>query len=504
MKIFSAEQIRQWDAYTILHEPVASVDLMERAALACLNWLDQHSFTTGYYHFVVLCGKGNNGGDGLALSRLLLNNHCAVTTYILEFGHKGTGDFQINLERLHGITKDIHFIQDENHFPIFNTQDIIIDALFGTGLSRPLNGIVQSLVSKLNQTGNTVISLDMPSGLATDGSSTGYTAVKADHTLSFQVYKPAFLLAENGEYTGRVHILPIGLHPVYYEQTNAFFELTDEKICKKIYRPRNEFAHKGRFGHAALVAGSTGMMGAAVLSAKACLRSGAGKLTVYIPKTGYEIIQGAVPESMACISGSGDINEAYNPVATHEATGIGPGISTAKENRALLLSVLSSTDKPVVIDADALILLSMDEELQKSIPPHSILTPHPKEFDRLFGETENEWERIQLAVRKAKELKVVIVLKGHHTLIALPEGNPHFNNTGNAGMATAGSGDVLTGMLTGLLAQGYSPADAAILGVYLHGLAGDLAAGKFSEEAMIAGDIINQTGEAFKILASAF
>ena len=500
MKILNAAEIRLWDQFTIEHEPVASINLMERAATACVEWIKEKNLLS--HPFTIFCGKGNNGGDGLAIARLLTESYCTVQVFILEFGHKGTDDFQANLELLHQSRVDIRFIQSEENFHQFKPGEIIIDALFGSGLNRPLEGVTGKLVSHLNHSGCRVISIDIPSGLSADQSSKGNIAVKANDTLSFQCYKPAFLVAENSLYTGNVHILDIGLHPDLYNSLITKNELTDGTIARSIYKPRNNFSHKGNFGHALLVAGSYGKMGAAVLSAKACLKSGSGLLTVHIPKSGYDILQTSLPEAMVMTDfNSSFLTKIEDDLLKYDAIGIGPGIGTASETKTLVQELFHSYSKPVVIDADALNIISSQKDLLKLIPAGSVLTPHPKEFERLFGPSKNDFERIQLASEKAKELNCIIILKGHHSFIASPDTKGFFNNTGNAGMATAGSGDVLTGILTGLIAQNYSSIEAAILGVYIHGLAGDYAAGEESMEAMIAGDIINNLGNAFSEVA---
>jgi NAD(P)H-hydrate epimerase len=499
MKILNAEQIRAWDQYTIEHEPTASIDLMERAAGKCFEWLEENSWFV--YPFSIFCGKGNNGGDGLAIARMLAVQGCTVSVNILEFGHRGTDDFQANLARLHQYPSvTIHFIQDETNFHSFTKDTVIIDALFGSGLSRPLDGITAKLVDHINNSGCSIIAIDVPSGMSVDQSSKGNTIIKANYTLSFQCYKPAFVVAENASFIGDVIILDIGLLPEYLSAIETNFELIDISMVRSIYRPRNRFAHKGNFGHALIIAGSYGKMGAAVLSARACLRSGAGLLTCFIPKCGYEILQTDVSEAMVMTDvNSSMITKIDDDIFKYDAIGIGPGLGTASETRTAIQELISVYKKPMVIDADALNGLSMEKPLP-SLPPGSILTPHPKEFERLFGECKNDFERIQKAVSHAKSLNCLIVLKGHHSFIAMPSGKGYFNNTGNAGMATAGSGDVLTGMITALLAQRYSPENAAILAVNLHGAAGDIAANEFSQEAMIAGDIIDKIGEAFKQL----
>lgn len=507
MKILSAEEIRLWDQYTIAHEPIDSVDLMERAAHTCVEWIEEQGLVDR--PFIVFCGKGNNGGDGLAIARMLLERVFPVTVYILEFGHKGTADFQSNLARLHQVPgADIRFIQSGDQLHPINKDAIIIDALFGSGLNRGLEGVTAQLVDHINESGCLVISIDIPSGLFVDRSSRGNSIIRADHTLSFQCYKPAFLFPENDEYIGEVHILEIGLHKDFCPTVPGRFELIDEEIIHSIHKPRRRFSHKGDFGHALLVAGSYGKIGAAVLASKACLRSGTGLLTVHVPQCGYDIMQSSLPEAMVLT----DFNTSFNTrieedLTRFDAIGIGPGLGTASETKMLLREIFDAYRSPLILDADALNIMASQKDLLGLIPSGSILTPHPKEFERLFGETNNDFDRVQLSLERANALNIVIVLKGHHTFIATPGGKAlpgkwagegFFNSTGNPGMATAGSGDVLTGILTGLLAQGYSSTETAMLGVYLHGLAGDLAAKESSMEAMIAGDITDQLGKAFR------
>jgi hydroxyethylthiazole kinase-like uncharacterized protein yjeF len=497
MRIFSAAQIKQWDAFTIANEPVTSINLMERAATKCYQWIMEQNYSQK--HFLVFCGKGNNGGDGLAIARMLLQDGRTVTIYILEFGSIGSADFQANLAQLHEYTSDIHFIQSPDFFPVINKDHIIIDALFGTGLNKPLHGISAALVDHLNHSQKEIIAIDLPSGLSVDAASTNNTVIKATHTLSFQHYRLAFLLPENAMSCGAIHLLDISLDKQFEKANESAFELTDRQLITSIYKPRTPFVHKGNFGHAALICGSYGMMGAAVLSANACLRSGVGKLTCYVPKAGYEIIQTAVPEAMCIVTGEEYILSAAG-IEKFDAAGIGPGIGRHNSHTDLLKSIFNNNNKPFLVDADALNTIGGDKSILAFLPKNSILTPHPKEFERLFGPVSNDFERVQLALQKSKEYSVYIILKGHYSFISTPEGKGFFNSTGNAGMATAGSGDVLSGIITGLLAQHYPPLHACLLGAFLHGLAGDIAAEKLSQEAMIAGDIIHYLGEAFKTL----
>lgn len=495
MQILVAEQVRAWDEFTIQHEPVTSVDLMERAASAFYNWLLLHGYKNR--SFTVFCGKGNNGGDGLVIARLLALSGHTVTVNILEFGHKGTGDFQVNLARLHETSVTIRFISTEENLHPLVYDEIVIDALLGTGLNRPAEGLTAAVIQHINQSGCEVIAVDIPSGLYTDKSSRGNTVIRATHTVSFQCYKLAFLLPENAANTGNLHILPIGLHPDFINTLHMPYEMTDQPLIRSILRPRNRFAHKGNYGHAALIAGSKGMMGAAILSAKACLRSGTGKLTCHIPSVGYTILQSTVPEAM-CNTAATNVEylQTLPALTSYNAVGIGPGLGQYNTHAGLLEKVFTETSN-LVIDADALNVLSANKNLLQYLPAGTILTPHVREFERLFGPAANDFEKLTQAQHQAAALNIVIVLKGHYTAIITPGGKTWFNSTGNAGMATGGSGDVLTGIITGLLAQGYVAEQAAIAGVFLHGLAGDLAATALSQEAMIASDITDHLGKAF-------
>lgn len=501
MQIFATEQIRAWDEYTIRHEPITSVDLMERAATACYEWLFQNDYKGR--SFTIFCGKGNNGGDGLVIARLLAQSNHAVTVYILEFGHKGTVDFQINLARLHETTAAIRFISSEETLYDIPPHDVVIDALLGSGINRPTDGLTASLIQHINNSNNEVIAIDIPSGLFVDRSSRGNVVVRAGRTLSFQCFKPAFLMPENAANIGEVELLDIGLLPGFLTIRDSPFHLVDKSMAKQLLQPRKPFSHKGDYGHAAIIAGSYGMMGAAVLCARACLRSGVGKLTCHVPAFGYNIMQTSVPEAMCKTGQSDDIN----PVQVHPAQemdkydtiGIGPGLgSHAVSNVQLLYSVFEQNRRPMVIDADGLNAIAQEKALLNKMPLNSILTPHPKEFERLFGKTANDYDRIQLALQKAAEYDLYIVLKGRYTFIASPDGKGYFNSSGNPGMATGGTGDVLTGIITGLLAQQYTPQHAAILGVYLHGLAGDLAAAYASQPSLIASDLVDFLGQAYQ------
>jgi len=511
MKIFTAAQIRNWDAYSIEHEPVSSIQLMERAATASCNWLQDHVLNKKITKpaaketvIKIFCGKGNNGGDGLAIARILISKSYKVFTYILDTENKSSHDFDYNLIQLQATNNHIHFISDKALFPEINDHDLIIDALFGTGLNKPMEGLAASLLQHINLFKARVVAIDIPSGMYADKTSVNLLTIKANDTLSFQTYKMAFLLAENEAATGAVHILNIGLHKAFENKEPAQYNLTGQAFIKQIYRPRKQFAHKGNFGHALLLAGSYGKMGAAILVSKACLRSGVGLLTSFVPACGYEILQATTPEAMVITATDIDYSK-------YTIAGAGPGLGTGEEAVKLITHLLqhhsqlknqsSGEGCSLVLDADALNILAAHPALLKQLPANTILTPHPKEFERLFGKTNNDFEQITVALQKANQYQCYIILKGHHSFIATPSGKGFFNNTGNAGMATGGSGDVLTGILTGLAAQGYTTLETCLLGVYLHGLAGDIAANKFGQEAMLAGDITESLGDAFKSLS---
>ncbi len=502
MKILPVEKIREADAYTIKNEPVSSVDLMERAAGKIFKWMKKRIKKDR--NIYVFSGPGNNGGDGLVVARKLSKSNYNVKVYIVKFSDKTSDDFKINLERLKKETQvTVEEISNENNiFPDINAGDIILDAIFGSGLTRAVKGIAGEVIDKINASSAVKIAVDTPSGLFADKPSLidGNHIVHADYTLSFQFPKLAFFMPENDRFTGDWHILDIGLHPDYINsvQTENFFTLKED--VKPILKKRPKFSHKGTYGHALLIAGSYGKMGAAVLAAHGCLRSGAGLLHVHLPKSGYTIMQTALPEAMISLDRYENYFSQIPDLSQYNAIGIGPGLGKEHQSQMALKILIQEFKNPVVFDADALNILSENPTWLQFLPPGSILTPHPKEFERLAGKWGNGFERLEMQRNFSKKYNVYVVLKGAYTSVCTPDGKCYFNSTGNPGMATAGSGDVLTGIITGLLAQRYSPGQAAVLGVFLHGLAGDFAADKKGFEAMIAGDMVNNLGKAFKKL----
>lgn len=500
MVVLTAPQVRAWDQFTMEQEPVSSIDLMERAAQRCVDWMESQKIIQ-QEEFYIFCGKGNNGGDGLVIARLLHQKNRPVHVFILEFGQIGTPEFQHNLQLLHSLAVNIHFLQPGIPLPVIPENYLVIDALLGTGINRPVEGRMAALIQHLNAAGNPIISIDVPSGLYMDESTDHGNIIKATITLSLQCYKPALLYAENAPFFGAIHIIDIGLHPRFLNAIQYSYDLVDHQLASSILRIRNPYSHKGNFGHALLLAGSKGKMGAALLAARAILRSGAGLLSCLVPQQGLNILQSGFPEAMALVAGEEFLEGSIPALNSYKAIGCGPGIGTNPGTAKLLEEMLSSSALPMVLDADALNIIASTPGLLQKIPPFSILTPHPKEFDRLAGTSTRESDRIQKALAMARQYQLIIVLKGHHTCIAMPGGKAWFNMSGNASMAKGGSGDVLTGILTGLLARGYTPEQTVLLGVYLHGLAGELASDEWGMESVLASDIVQQLGQAFKKLA---
>ncbi len=501
MKIFRCDQVRQIDEYTIINEPIASIDLMERAAGKLYEWYVERFERSR--EIIIFAGPGNNGGDGLALARMLARNRYEPEVFYVKFADKTTNDWETNRKRIEKET-NVPFKELKNidQFPVINPGDVIIDAIFGSGLSKPAEGLASEVIKKINESGSTVISIDIPSGLFGEDNCKNIpeNIVNADFTLSFQFPKLSFLFAENEKHTGMWYVLPIGLNSTAINNTETPFSLIEKGLVKMLLKERHKFDHKGIFGHGLLIGGSYGKMGAIVLGANAALRTGAGLITCHIPSGGNDIIQSAFPEAMI----SQDTGEEYITGITdtdmYDAVGIGPGMGTESLSQKALREFLLNCKKPQVIDADALNILALNKEWISDLKPLTILTPHPGEFDRLAGKSSCGYERLQKQIELSKKFNSIIVLKGAYTSVSTPDGKIWFNSTGNPGMATAASGDVLTGMILSLLAQGYDPVDASLTGVFLHGQAGDIAALKSGYESLIASDIINQIGNAYKII----
>ncbi|MCB2220502.1 MAG: NAD(P)H-hydrate dehydratase [Bacteroidetes bacterium] len=501
MKILPIDKIREADAYTIKHEPIPDIDLMERASRELFEWISANILNDK--PVIIYCGMGNNGGDGFALGRMLSEAGYAVEMRLVKFSDKMSPSCKTNYDRLKKIKKiRLVEIKPDNKLPVIKPETIIIDAIFGSGLTRPVKGFIGQVVQQINDSENIIIAIDAPSGFFCDDTNQNNDGaiIKADYTLTFQFPKFGFLFPENDQYVGHWEVLFIGLHPEYIEKVEVRNHYLLASDCKPLLKKRNKFAHKGTYGHGLLIAGGYGKMGAAVLGAKAGLKAGAGLITAHIPKSGNTIMQTSVPMAMVSMD-ENDHSFTHHPdLSPYDAIAIGPGIGTKKETQNALKILIQNTGLPLIFDADAINILGENKTWIPFIPKSSIFTPHPKEFERLAGKTSNDFERHARQLEFAQKYEVFVILKGAHTAIACPDGNCYFNSTVNPGMATGGSGDVLTGILLGLLAQGYHPKIACILGVFLHGLAGDIAAEKWGYESLTANNITHYLGKAFQRL----
>jgi hydroxyethylthiazole kinase-like uncharacterized protein yjeF len=494
MKILTARQTAELDSYTIKNESVSSIDLMERAALAFTMW-----FTANYPDFpkiFIFCGPGNNGGDGLAIARLLIRRKYNLAVYVIK-SEKYSPDFMLNKERLEELCA-IQYINTPANIPLIPFSAIIIDAIFGSGLNKKPEGIFEECINAINKSNAEVISVDIASGLFADKVTEGTVIIEPKFTISFQFPKLAFLLPQNEKYTGIWHIANIGLSKEFIKKTETPFFYTDKNTIKGWIKKRKRFSHKGTYGKSLIIGGSYGMMGAVILAAKACLKSGTGLCKTYIPECGYEILQISVPENMVLTDPSFRAVTEIPELKSYNAIGVGPGLSESEETKLALSDLFKTATIPLVIDAGALNLMASDKTLLNHIPAHSILTPHPKEFERLTGPATDDFHRLDLLKELAIKINCFIILKGAFTVVCTPMGEFHFNSTGNPGMAKAGSGDVLTGIITSLLSQGYEPFKAALLGVYIHGFAGDSAKQKYGEASLVATDIIDAIADFYK------
>ena len=500
--IYSASQIKAADAYTIEHEPISSINLMERAAQAFVDKLLE--IAPQAHDFYIFCGTGNNGGDGLAVARLLTYCNKHVRVFFLPHNKQTSGDCAHNLKKLDAILCS-HYVENlqltelnsAEQIPDIPQTAVIIDALLGSGVNRAIEGELQHITKKLNTFKACKIAVDIPSGLLCDMPTPAENTVfEADYTITFQYPKLQFLFAENSHRVGTWHTVDIGLSKDFEKQTTPVAEfVTAAHIALK---KRNAFSHKGTFGHALLIAGSFGTMGAATLAARACITSGCGLLTAHIPHHGNAIMQIAVPEAMTVCDESKEIISQLGSLDSYTALGIGPGIGTHNKTIAVVEAVLRSK-KPAVLDADALNLCAHNRKLLDLLHEKCIITPHPGEFDRLTHKHNTTFDRFETQKQFAAQYNCTVILKGRYTCTCTPCGKTFFNSSGNPGMATAGSGDVLTGIILSLLAQNYSIEQSAVFGVFIHGLAGNCAKQIVGEEALTAQTIIENLHKAFSI-----
>lgn len=500
MKILTAKQIRELDQFTIENEPVSSFDLMERAAMAALS-----AFPKGkdfdeqpVFYF---CGKGNNGGDGLVMARIQAEkNERPIAVIVLEHKENGSVDFGKNLYHLQGEENvTVIHVKDVEELPEIPDEAIIVDAILGSGLARPMEGFLADVVEKLNQLENYKVSIDMPTGLYGEDNATNDLSkvFRTDMVITFHCPKLSLLLPDTGWLTGDFRVVDIGLLEPQMQLESTYWYVVRDYI-RPYVRKRLKFSHKGSYGHGLLLSGSRGKMGAAQLASYAAMRTGMGLITVHTPDCGLDIMQIGVPEAMCSVDSERYWISEVPKLGGFNAVAIGPGIGVERDTANSLKRLIQDVKVPLVIDADGLNILAENKTWLSFLPKNTVLTPHPKEFERLAGSWKSDFERLQLQVEFSKKFGVVVVLKGAHTSISTADGQVFFNSTGNPGMATAGSGDVLTGVILALLAQGYPPEFAAIFGVHLHGVAGDIAEFSRTDNALIASDIVESLSLAYR------
>ncbi|SDS42535.1 NAD(P)H-hydrate dehydratase [Christiangramia echinicola] len=502
MKILTAEQLSEGDKITIEKQQITSEELMERAATLVFNEINNR-LQGAPIPIKIFCGIGNNGGDGLVIARHLIQHGYHVTVYVVNYSDKRSDDFLANYEKLKDVTNDWpQLIKSEDNFPEINIGDFIIDAMFGIGLNRPIEGWVANLVKLINKSQAFILAIDMPSGLFSDKIPAEDAAViEANFTLSFQAPKLVFFLPDTMDYVGDLQILDIGLDKEFLGKLQSGNHLIGEEEAVSLYKPRKANSHKGDYGHALIVGGSYGKIGSVLLTATAALKTGSGLCSLYIPKCGYHAVQTGLPEAMVVTDVEDDLLSGYPEDFKADVVCFGMGAGTANKTREALKNMLNTVKTPVLIDADGLNILSENKELLDLLPENSVLTPHPGELKRLVGEWKDDFHKLELVRSFSKKYKLIIVIKGAHTFVI--DGNDMYvNNSGNPGMATAGSGDVLSGVITSFMGQSYEPVTAAVLGVFLHGRAGDIAAENLGYESVLAGDIAKNIGKAIQGLFS--
>ena len=497
MKIFSKAQIYKGDKLTAERQNITSTELMERAGTQIFNWM--HARMQGAQVPIhVFCGIGNNGGDGLVIARHLVTHGYNVKTYVVNCSDKRSKDFLINYDRIKNVTKDWPTLLSCNEdFPEIHQDDIIVDAVFGIGLNRPVDPWIKALFIHFRSTKAFTLSIDIPSGLNTEKVPTDENAVVwAGYTLSFASPKLVFFLPETAKYTVQWEVLDIGLDQEFLYTTETEVDLIGKHEVLPIYIPREKFSHKGQFGHALIIGGSYGKIGAVTLASKAALSAGAGLISAYVPKCGYTILQTSFPEAMIIT----DVNEKLISKIDFKieptVIGFGIGIGTNAKTVNAFEAFLKTNKTPLVIDADGINILSKKKALLKLLPESTVLTPHPKELERLIGKWKNDFDKLKKVKAFSKKYHAIVIIKGANTITVF-EDKLYVNTTGNPGLATAGSGDVLTGIITGLISQGYNPLVATIFGVYLHGKSADIAVEEFGYQSLIASHVVDYLGEAF-------
>jgi ADP-dependent NAD(P)H-hydrate dehydratase / NAD(P)H-hydrate epimerase len=499
MKIFEAAQIRLADEATLLKEKIPSIDLMERAAQTCVNELKKVFASTDKP--AIICGNGNNGGDGLAIARLLYQEGIIPKVFTVEFANQSSVDYKINLKRLKEETQvEIQCIDSIADFQLLENH-WVIDALLGTGTSRPVDGLLKELIVYLNKSRVKVISIDLPSGMPADGirdfdAWKNAEMVNAVLTFSFQFPKLAFFLPETGVKTGEWKILDIGLSQEFMDETDSVFDFLEVKDLMHLIHKRAKFSNKGSYGHLLLIAGSEGKSGAALMSSKAAMRTGCGKLTLCSDQASLQALAVYLPEAMSVEGGKKEV-EILPALNSFDAIAVGPGLGKGEGVQKVLKRLLQDWAGPLLVDADAINILAENPTWFNWLPKASVLTPHPLEFRRLTGNTSGTFYDLLVSAAKfSKKYSVFINLKSTYSCLITPSGRFLFNSSGISALAKAGTGDVLSGIIAGFLCMGYSATESICLGNYIHGRAAYLAVGKNSFHSLLAGEIEQFIGQA--------
>lgn len=497
MKIFSKEQIYEGDKLTSERQNISSTDLMERAGTQIFNWMHMR-MQGAQVPIHVFCGIGNNGGDGLVLARHLITHGYNVKTYIINCSDKRSKDFLINYDRIKNVTKEWPtLLSCSDNFPEIHHDDIIVDAVFGIGLNRPIDDWVKALFIHFKNAKAFTLAIDIPSGMHTDKMPKDADAVvMAGYTLSFASPKLVFFLPETAKYTVQWEVLDIGLDQDYLFATQTEVDLIGKHEVLPMYIPREKFSHKGQFGHALIIGGSYGKIGAVTLASRAALSCGAGLVSAYVPKCGYNVLQSSFPEAMVITDVDDELITNIKLKEEPTVIGFGVGVGTATKTRHAFEAFLKSNKIPLVIDADGINILSKKKALLKLLPEQTVLTPHPKELERLIGKWKDDFDKLEKVKAFSKKYNAIVVIKGANTITVFQD-KLYVNTTGNSALSTAGTGDVLTGIITGLISQGYNPLSATIFGVYLHGKSADIAVEDFGYQSLIASHVIDYLGEAY-------
>ncbi|MDO6597996.1 NAD(P)H-hydrate dehydratase [Oceanihabitans sp. 2_MG-2023] len=497
MKIFSKEQIYEGDKLTAEKQGINSTDLMERAATQIFNWMHMR-MQGAQVPIHVFCGIGNNGGDGLVLARHLITHGYNVKMYVINCSDTRSKDFLINYDRIKNVTKSWPILMtNSDELPEIHSDDIIVDAIFGIGLNRPVVDWVKVLFQHFKASKAFTLSIDLPSGMFPDKVPDNENdVVWANYTLSFQTPKLIFFLPETEKYTVQWEVLDIGIDPEFLHTTDTVYELIGKMEMLPLYKPRKKYSNKGTYGHALIVGGSYGKIGAVTLASRAALSSGVGLVTTYIPKCGYTVLQSSFPEAMVITDTNEEIITNIKFEIKPNVIAFGVGVGTATKTITAFENFLKANKTPLVIDADGINILAKKKALLKLLPELTVLTPHPKELERLVGVWKDDFDKLEKAKALSKKYNLIIVIKGANTITVFQD-KGYVNTTGNPGLATAGTGDVLTGIITGLIAQGYESLSATLFGIYLHGKSADIAIEDYGYQSLIASHVIETIGEAY-------